>query len=307
MAGRMRRLILRLGLALLAWLLLTREHQPRFSPPQTHPLRAPGRTVFVGDVEVFIREVGDPGAPPLLLVHGWGDHSLVVFHALIPLLARNFRVIAPDLRNTGKTDAIRGPYEIADVADEVAGLIDVLGLAPVDVVGYSMGGMVTQELVRRHPHAVRRMVLAGTASTPPTVGRFGRTLAPIVIAFLRAGERITRTFHTLGRTKWMVSLGAIRPEHQRWAWTQHVSRDPELYWEAGLAVARWDSADWVGSLGTETLVVINTNDEVVATPAQYELAARIPGAAVTEVVGAYHAGPITHADRYASAITDFLT
>ncbi len=302
----MRRLLVRLGLAWLAWLLLTRERHPRFRPPQTHPLRVPGRTVFVGDLEMFVREVGDPEAPPLLLLHGWGDHSLVVFHELIPLLADRFRVIAPDLRNTGKTDAVRDPYEIADVADEVAGLIDVLGIAPVDVLGYSMGGMVTQELARRHPHEVGRLVLAGTASTPPNVGGLARPLAPLVIALIRAGERLTRTVHTTGRTRWMISLGAIRPEHQRWAWTQHASRDPELYWEAGLAVARWDSADWVGSLGRDTLVIINTRDEVVATQAQYELAARIPDARVTEVPGAFHAGPITHADRYAAAIIDFL-
>lgn len=306
MAGRMRRWLTRLGILWLGWLLLSRERVPRFPAPQTHPLRLPGRSVFVGDLELFVREAGNPDAPPLLMVHGWGDHSLVVFHEMVGPLAEHFRVILPDLRNTGKSDTVRGAYEIADLADDMAGLIEVLGIGPVDVFGYSMGGMVTQELAHRRPDLVRRMILAGSASTPPGLAGVNRLLAPIAIAFVRAGERLTRTVHTEGRTLWLDRLGAVRPEHRRWFWTQHVSRDPELYWEAGAAVSRWDSAEWVGSLGKDTLVIINTNDEVVATAAEYELAARIPGAQVVEVVGAYHAGPLTHTDRYVRAVVDFL-
>lgn len=305
----MRRLLVRLLLAWLGWLLfllLRRERVPRFDPPQTHPLHLPGRTVFVGDLEVFFREAGPDDGPPVLLIHGWGDHSLVVFHRIIPRLSDHFRVIAPDNRNTGKTDVVRGPFEVADVAEEMAGLIETLDLGEVDVVGYSMGGMVAEELARRRPDLVRRLVLAGTASTPPNLGGIGRHLAPIAIAVVRAGERLTRTFHTSARTSWLIRQGAVRPEHRRWAWTQHASRDPDLYWEAGAAVARWDSSEWIGDLDVPVLVIINTADEVLATRAQYDLAARIPGAEVVEVVGAHHAGPLTHADIYADAITSFL-
>ncbi len=305
----MRRLLARLGLAWLGWLLfllLRRERVPRFDQPQSHPLRLPGRTVFVDDLEVFFREAGPPDAPPVLLIHGWGDHSLVVFHRIIPRLSDRFRVIAPDNRNTGKTDVVRGPFEIADVADEMAGLIETLGLGAVDVVGYSMGGMVAEELARRRPDLVRRLVLAGTASTPPNLGGIAQRVAPVAIAVVRAAERLTRTFHTAGRTSWLVRQGAVAPEHRRWAWTQHASRDPDLYWEAGAAVARWDSSEWIGDLAIPVLVIINTADEVLATRAQYELAARIPDARVVEVVGAHHAGPLTHADVYADAIASFL-
>lgn len=305
----MRRLLARLGLAVLAFLLfvlLRRERVPRFDLPQTHPLKVPGRTVFVGDLEVFVRETGPADGPPVVLVHGWGDHSLVVFHRIIPRLADRFRVIAPDNRNTGKTDAVRGPFEIRDLADDLAGLLDELDVGPVDVVGYSMGGMIAQELTRHRPDLVRRLVLAGTASTPPNLVGVRRRLAPGAIAAVRAGERLTRTVHTSGRTAWLAKLGAVAPEHRRWAWTQHASRDPNLYWEAGAAVARWDSAEWVGELGKPTLVIVNTRDEVLATRAQYELAARIPDVEVVEAVGAHHAGPLTHAEVYADAIASFL-
>src|SRR5690606_35412915 len=117
------RLLRRGFLVWVVWRLVAREPIPRFVGPQSHPLRLPGRTLFVGDLEMFVREAGPEDAPPLLLLHGWGDHSLALFARLIPLLTEHFRVIVPDLRNTGKTDATLGPYEITDVADDVAGLL----------------------------------------------------------------------------------------------------------------------------------------------------------------------------------------
>ncbi len=287
------------------WRLISREPVPRFAGPQSHPLRLPGRTVFVGDLEMFVREAGPADAPPLLLVHGWGDHSLALFARLIPLLAEHFRVIVPDLRNTGKTDATLGPYEITDVADDVAGLLAVLGRGPLPVFGYSMGGMVTQELARRHPHLVSHVLLGGTASSP-AVPRGSRWLAGPVIALIRAFERIDRTLHTSVRTAWLVDDGAVAQQHRRWWWTQHAVRDPERYWEAGAAIARWNSAEWVGTLRKPTLVIINTADELVSPASEYELAARIPDVTVREVVDAHHAGPLSHPAEYADAIAGFL-
>lgn len=293
------------GLGLLLWLLFARERRPSFPAPQTHPFRLPGRTVFVGDLEMFVREAGPEDGPPIVLVHGWGDPGLMTFRKMIPLLAERHRVIVPDLRNAGKTDVVRTPYEVADLADDLAGLVEALDLGPVPVFGYSLGGMVVQELVRRHPSVADKVVLAGTTADPMAVYGKARFLAPVGIALSRAGERLTRVLHSERRTDWLVAHGAIASEHHRWAYFQHANRDPEMYWEAGAAVSRFDASSWVGSLGVPTLVIVNTEDNVVPVDGQYRLASLVTGCMVEEVV-ATHAAPLTHAQRYVDAVEGFL-
>ena len=61
----------------------------------------PGRSVFVGRHEFFVRELGDPEAPVLVLIHGWNFVGEMAFHKLAALLATRDRVVVPDLRNHG--------------------------------------------------------------------------------------------------------------------------------------------------------------------------------------------------------------
>lgn len=290
----------------LAWRLLGPETKPKLTVPQEHPLRLPGRSVFVGDNEFFVREAGPADAPVLVLIHGWGDHGLVVFHRLIPDLAAHHRVITIDNRNTGKSDAIREPYTIPDVADDLAGVLAVLGIGQADVFGFSMGGMIAQELTRRHPGLVRRLILSGTAAAEPGIGtnraRLIRWLAPVA----RALERVSPYEHSWVRTKYLVRQGAVAPEHEEWAWTQHMARDIDLHWLAGAAIGRYDGRRAAGKIDVPTLVIITTDDQLMPPSAQYELASLLPDPKVIELVDARHEAPLTHWDRYVKEIEAFL-
>lgn len=290
----------------LAYRLFTRETPPDFGAGQQHPLRLPGRTVFVGDQEVFVREMGDPGHPPLILIHGWGDHSLVVFSKLIPLLAERFRVLAFDSRNNGKTDVVRGDYQITDIADDIAGAIDQLGLPSAAVFGYSMGGMVAQTLAQRHPNTVTELILSGTASAPPATSEPLRSLALVGATLARALDRISRSEVSYVRTRYLLKVGAIDPIHASWFYTQHRNRDPDLYWSAARAISRFDSSEWIGRLSVKTLVIITCDDQLMPAAFQYDLASRLTAPAVVEVLGARHEGPLTHPERFLAAIVEFL-
>ncbi len=287
----------------LAWRLFGPEPIPAFPAGQVHPLRLPGRSVFVGDTEFFVREAGPTGKTPIVLVHGWGDHSIVVFHALIPLLSERFRVIAIDNRNTGKSDHVRGGYEVAQNADDVAGILAALDVESAIIVGYSMGGMIAQTLARRRPHLVKGLVLAATASTPPGSQGLAGVLLKAGLILIRALERVSRVEHTWLRTRILGDSRAVAPEHLRWFWTEHLNRDVNLYWEVGFAVTRFDSAAWIGEITAPTTIIVNTRDQLVDPAAQYQLAGRVANLQeVAEVVGARHEGPLTHAGHYAAAI-----
>lgn len=281
------------------------ETKPKTSVPQEHPLRLPGRTVFVGDREFFVRETGPSDAPALLLIHGWGDNGVVMFHRMIPDLAHHRHVIVIDNRNTGKSDDIRRTYTIAEAADDLAHVLAILGVSQVDVLGFSMGGMIAQELVRRHPGLARRLILTATAASAPRKGTMEARLLHGLSLVARAGERISRWEHAWVRTKYLVSVGAVAPEHEEWYWTAHMSNDTEMYWNAGFAIAGYDGRDLARKLDLPTLVIITTEDQLMPPDAQYELASLLPAPQVVELV-ARHEATMTHWERYVKEIEVFL-
>lgn len=301
----MKRWLARLAAAWTAWKLLGPEYKPRFPPGQQHPLRVPGRSLFVGDTEFFVREAGSPDQPPLVLVHGWGDHSLVVYAKLIPLLADRFRVVAVDNRNAGKSDHLRGRFEIGTMADDLASIIETLDLGRVSVFGYSMGGMVCQELAYRHPNLVDRLMLGGTAAYIGSPTGMARPIVQTFYWLARAFERVTRAEWSALRTAYLQKVGAIQPEHAGWFWAQSISRDPEIYWQSGFAIARFDSREWVGRLTQPALVIITCVDQLMFPRAQYDLAARLPAVTTVEIHDGRHEAPLTHADRFGEAILSF--
>ncbi len=295
----------RLGLAWVLYRLLGTDRTPRYPGRQVHPLRLPGRTVFVGDREIFMREAGPEDGPPLVLIHGWGDHSVVVYGRLIPLLAERFRVTALDNRNSGKSDFTPGDFSIEDVADDVAGALSQIGVSRALVVGYSMGGLIAQALTRRHPHLVERLVLAATAAAAPGVEGLLRAGAVVGGTVARALDRISRSEVSRVRIKYLVDVGAVAPEHAAWFYAQHRGRDPDAYWAALRCINRFDSRDWVGRLEVPTLIIITCDDQLMPPSRQYDLASRLRDPEVVELVGARHEAPLTHAERIAEAVIKF--
>jgi proline iminopeptidase len=134
------------------------------APPRTTSAVAhsPGRHVAVNGTSLWIEEEG--AGEPVLLLAGGPATSHVVFHPAFGALAESHRVIYLDYRGRGRSEPVEDPRTITfarDVAD-VAELVRSLGLGPVNVYGFSYGGMVAQALALDHPELVKRLVLANT-------------------------------------------------------------------------------------------------------------------------------------------------
>src|SRR5919197_6681477 len=114
--------------------------------PQSHHDRDLYR-VPMTELSYFRRGQGEP----LLLIMGMGGHHRMWREEFLALLEPHFDVVAYDHRGIGESDRAEGPFSVADLADDVAGLIAALGWERAHVFGISLGGMVAQELVLRHP------------------------------------------------------------------------------------------------------------------------------------------------------------
>ena len=112
----------------------------------------------------FVLDVPGPhrDAPTIVLLHALGCTAYLTWFGVLGELSRTHRVVALDLRWHGR--GIRSQrFRIADCADDVAGVLDHLGIDAAIVAGYSLGGAVAQEVWHRHPSRVSGLVLASTA------------------------------------------------------------------------------------------------------------------------------------------------
>ena len=130
-----------------------------------------GAVVELNGVRLFVRRLGDPARPPLVIVHGgptW-DHSYLL--PAVAALTDVAQVVLFDLRGCGRSARV-APLGLLDddqlqpelLADDVAALARSLGHGPADVLGFSFGGRIAMRLVQRHPSVVRRLILASTTA-----------------------------------------------------------------------------------------------------------------------------------------------
>ena len=117
----------------------------------------------VDSIELYYEEHGS--GDPLLLIMGLAADSMAWLFQ-VPEFSKHYRTIVFDNRGVGRSSKPAGPYSIGQMADDTAGLLDALGIDCAHVVGVSMGGMIAQELVLRHPRRVRGLVLACTYPEP---------------------------------------------------------------------------------------------------------------------------------------------
>jgi pimeloyl-ACP methyl ester carboxylesterase len=227
----------------------------------------------------------------------------VNFFALYRELLGRRPFVAPDVRGHGRSMISGTPMTLADAAEDVVALLDVLGHERALLCGYSMGGAIAQQLAVRHPDRVAGLVLSGTAlhwATPwhalllrragwdgslqrLSTGRFaGRLLA----------RRAARTSPLAASVAdWVVDeMERGHPGHLR---------------EAGRSLARHDSRPHLDVLRRLPSVVVITEDDHLVPPRRQRRLASALGASTVSVAGD-HDAPAAHGESWAEAIAGAL-
>jgi pimeloyl-ACP methyl ester carboxylesterase len=244
------------------------------------------RVELPGRGTTFFRQVGDPAAPAVVLLHGWIASGGLNWFTTFGPLAERYRVIAPDLRGHGRGIRARRRFRLADCADDVAALLDHLGTGPVIAVGYSMGGPVAQLLWQRHRDQVAGLVFAATAYRFVNGARerfiFSSTMAT-AIGTTRSGELLTRV--PLSSMRRLAPQGhGERPGNLRsWAAGEVRRHDLIKVMEAGQAIGSYNARRWISEIDVPTTVLVTDRDRAIQPAEQLKLAAAVPGAEVHHV------------------------
>ena len=115
----------------------------------------------VKGVEIHYEQMGNQG-PQVLLLHGWGC-SVKHFEPIAKDLSRDYRVTVIDFPAHGESGRPPQPWGVEDFADCVKELMELLAIAPCDVIAHSFGGRVALYLAANHPEKVKRLVITGGA------------------------------------------------------------------------------------------------------------------------------------------------
>ncbi len=258
-------------------------------------VRVPGR----GDV--FVRySAGPPGAPTVLLLHGWMASADLNWPGTFEALADRYHVLAMDVRGHGRGIRSTEPFSFEDCADDAAGLLRELGVKSAVVVGYSMGGPIGLLLARRHPGTVRGLVLVASAAELARTG-LGRVLAATVHllgALVRSGlpDRVLREVVRSRPAVLGGDLAALMP----WMAGEAKRLHPADIVDAGRAIAAFDARPWLGELGVPAASVVTCRDRAVGPDKQRATAVALDGA-VVEVDGG-HAVCATHPEVLGGAV-----
>lgn len=171
------------------------------------------RAVEVGEITMHVAEAGT-GAPVLLL-HGWPQHWYA-WRKVAPALAEDRRVICPDLRGFGWSDAPPGDYAKATLAGDIVGLLDALELDRVDLIAHDWGAWVGFMLCLLHPERFAHYLALNMYTpwpdrpSPRGLAVLGRLWYQLVIAAPVLGERVVRHGAFVRR---LITAGA---RHDAW-------------------------------------------------------------------------------------------
>ena len=232
------------------------------------------RVVAAGGVDLWVHQRG--AGPDVLLIGGLGD-PYECWQGQLDGLASRYRLTAPDNRGAGRTPMPAGDLSTRAMADDAAAALRELGIERAHVAGFSMGGLVAQELALAHPQSVSSLVLL--SSYARTDGLLHRTISSwIWLAQVADDPReFLRSF-----SAWLFSRRAHDGGFAE-AWVQAGLDDPhpmstEDFCAAARACLEHDALDRLSAIAAPTLVVGGEDDLVTPPRFARELAERIPGA-----------------------------
>jgi branched-chain amino acid transport system permease protein len=254
--------------------------------------RKTGSYVEAGGWKIFFREQGS--GEPLLYVHG-NTGSLRWFEGVMDLPGR--RVIALDMPNFGRSDALGAPADIGAYADAVAAFMDALGLRGIPVVGHSLGGAVVQCLACRRPELASAILLVDPA--PPSglvtpeeryasIGLF-RTSRDLLAASL---EAVAPSLRDKGRLSPLVDDALLMAS--------------DAFEGNARALARFDCKASTGAYRGKVLVLRGGKDSIVTSAMAEETAASFPGARLEILEGVGHSVMVEDPDRFIGIVKTFI-
>jgi pimeloyl-ACP methyl ester carboxylesterase len=263
----------------------------------------PSKKVHVGDIDIAYKIFGK-GDPILLLINGYSQAMDNWDQILLERLAFNHTVIIFDNRGIGNTTSGEKGFSMVQFANDTASLLDVLQIKQIDVLGYSMGGMIAQELALNYPDRVEKLIIYAS-----TCGGKEFIISQDVINRLSNGtgsamDRIERLVHLFYPEEW-------RNENPNYL--KDLPKTTETISNKTLDQQTEAIFNWTGvctklkNITQPTLVIVGTDDVIVSPINSLLITERIPGAWLVQIKGGGHGLMYQYPEHFNKVFQTFLS
>lgn len=257
-------------------------------------------TMSFREGRVHVRQVGE--GPPLLLINGLGAHTAM--WAPLERVLSGFHIIEFDLPGAGKSAVPWRPVSVPRLARLATSVLDRVGVDQADVLGYSMGGIVSQQLAADAPHRVRRLVLVATTPGRGAVQGELKALLNIVtpVRYL-SPKAYERTIGSLvgGRARtdpaWVAEQGVLRLQHAP-TWRGYLGQLA--------SISRWSGMPISRKITQPALVVSGDDDPLTPLVNGMMLSHLLPNSRLLVCEGEGHLIPLDAESTAHPLIRDFL-
>jgi len=244
---------------------------------------------------------GPANAPVVTLSHSLAA-SLHLWDAQTAALRERYRVRRYDIRGHGGSDVPPAPYTLEQMADDLQGLLQALGIAGTHFVGLSMGGLIGMTLVLKYPAVVRSLVLADTTAC------YGLERKPMWDDRIRVAE-VQGIYGVLDRTMeaWFTApFRAARPDVIARIRAMLAPTDPVGYVGAIQAIGYGDLREEIRAIRCPTLILVGEEDRGTDITMARTMHERIVGSELRVIPKAAHCSCVEAADEFNRALLDFL-
>lgn len=259
--------------------------------------------VSVNGLQLYYESEGD--GEPVVLIPGFAAGRWIWFKQTAEL-ARRFRVIVFDPRGVSASDKPEGSQTIGLLADDIAHLLQTIGIASAHIVGASFGGFVAQEFALKYPQITRKLVLCCTSFGGPNhVVPAPETLAALASTKGLNSEERMRANLLLAFTPGYVQAQVAEVDHI--VHLRATNEVPEhIYLSQLHAAVNFNSESRLEQIASPTLVLSGDADVIVPVQNSRNLAAKIPGAKLEIVAGGSHTFFIEQAAEFNHIVAEFL-
>jgi pimeloyl-ACP methyl ester carboxylesterase len=261
------------------------------------------KKIRVDDIEMAYKMVGK--GSPILLINGYSAPLDFWDPTLVERLASNHTVITFDNRGVGNTTVGNKKFSIPQFAQDTSKLLDALKIKKADIIGWSMGGMIAQELALSNPEKVGKLIIyastcGGNQSVPPS---------PEVLKVFsnQSGSTMERL------QKFLPLLFPDQWRHDNPNFLDHLPKSSEQTPINTLnkqieAITNWTgTCNRLGNITQPTMVLVGTDDVLTAPANSILITEKIPAAWLIQIKGGGHAMMMQYPEKFSNIVDTFLT